>query len=45
MSKDEVRQLHEAIHDLEDPGFLDIVKQGHNEFDKPSGENEGENER
>lgn len=25
LSPDEVRELHEAFHNLEDPGFWDIV--------------------
>jgi lipase chaperone LimK len=42
LSADEVRRLHDAIHDLEDPGFQDIVDQGHKEFDKPGDEGNGD---
>jgi hypothetical protein len=38
LSPDEVRQLHEALHDLEDPGFWDIVEQGLKEFDHGEGD-------
>jgi len=41
LSEQEKRELHEAIHDLEDPGCWDIVDQGHKEFDKAN--DDGEN--
>lgn len=42
LSQDEIRQLHEALHDLEDPGFWDIVEQGLKEFEeKEDGEDGG----
>jgi len=34
LDQDEIQQLHHAIHDLEDPGFWDIVEQGLKEFEK-----------
>jgi hypothetical protein len=42
LSEDEIRRLHEAIHDLEDPGFWDIVDQGHKEFDETDDDGNGD---
>ena len=43
LDQDETRQLHEALHHLEDPGFWDIVDQGHKEFDKEKDDGGGGN--
>ena len=32
LDHDEIQQLHRALHELEDPGFWDIVEQGLKEF-------------
>jgi RHS repeat-associated protein len=42
LSPDEERELHEALHDVEDPGFWDIVEEGLNLFDQ--GENNEDSE-
>jgi len=34
LTQDEIQALHDALHDLEDPGFWDIVEEGHNLFDQ-----------
>jgi hypothetical protein len=39
---DEIRELHEALHELEDPGYWDIVEEGLNLFDQ--GDNEEDTE-
>ncbi|MEP7134620.1 MAG: RHS repeat-associated core domain-containing protein [Chloroflexota bacterium] len=34
LNQDEIRQIHDSLHHLEDPGFWDIVKEGLNLFGK-----------
>jgi hypothetical protein len=41
LSKDEIRRLHEALHDEDDPGFWDIVNLGLDLFGPPSGAGAG----
>jgi hypothetical protein len=34
LNKNEIRELHEQLHNIENPGFWDIVEEGHKLFDK-----------
>jgi len=34
LTQDEIQALHDALHDLEDPWFWDIVEEGHKMYDQ-----------